>query len=461
MKGSPMQDNNPRPTGMTAFTIVWLGQVVSLFGSAMTGFALTIWAWKLTGSATALALVGFFSFGPTVILSPIAGALVDRWNRKLVMMLSDLAAGLSTVIILLLYLGGYLQIWHLWVAGAFAGAFQAFQWPAYGAAISLMIPKEHYARASGMMSMAESGSGILAPLAAGALIGLIGLGAGLNGVAVIMLIDIATFVFAIAALLVIHVPQPPRTEEGRKGQGSLLKEAGYGFRYIVERPSLLGLQLVFFVGNLLGTFGWVLLAPMVLARTGNNAAILGTVESVGAIGGVIGALVLSAWGGFRRRVHGVFFGHIVAGVCQALNGLGFPIWYAGSFGQSFIVPIINGSNQAIWQSKVAPDVQGRVFSVRRLIAQISAPASMLLVGPLADRVFEPAMRAGGSLAPVFGWLVGTERGSGMALMIVFSGLVVMLAGVIPYAIPVVRNAETLLPDHDAIRAEAPAVAHAH
>ncbi len=455
-----MQTNN-RPSGMTAFTIVWLGQVVSLFGSAMTGFALTIWAWKLTGSATALALVGFFNFGPTVLLSPIAGALVDRWNRKLVMMLSDLAAGLSTVVILLLYLGGGLQIWHLWVAGAFSGAFQAFQWPAYGASISLMIPKEHYARASGMMSIAESGSGILAPLTAGALIGFVGLRAGLNGVAVIMLIDIVTFVFAIGALLAIHVPQPAQTEAGRKGQGSLWKEAGYGFRYILARPSLLGLQLVFFVGNLMATFGFTLLAPMVLARTGDNATILGTVESVAAVGGVIGGIVLSAWGGFKRRVHGVFFGHVAAGVCQVLIGLGFPIWYVGSFCGSFIIPIINGSNQAIWQSKVAPDVQGRVFSVRRLIAQISAPVSMLLVGPLADRVFEPAMRAGGSLAPVFGGLLGTGRGAGMALMIVFSGLVVGLAGAIPYAIPVVRNAETLLPDHDAAPAQAPAAAHAH
>ncbi|MBI3360855.1 MAG: MFS transporter, partial [Chloroflexi bacterium] len=120
-------DKPAQPSGLTAFIIVWFGQVISLFGTAMTQFAMTIWAWKLTGSATALALVGFFNFGPTVLLSPIAGALVDRWNRKLVMMLSDLAAGLSTVAILLLYVSGHLQIWHLWIAGAFSGAFQAFQ----------------------------------------------------------------------------------------------------------------------------------------------------------------------------------------------------------------------------------------------------------------------------------------------------------------------------------------------
>ncbi len=152
-----------RPSGMTGFTVVWVGQMISMLGTGMTRFALTIWAWQLTGSATALALVGFFSFGPIVLFSPIAGALVDRWNRKLVMMLSDLAAGMSTVAIFVLYATGHLEIWHLYVAGAFAGTFESFQWPAYSAAITTMVDKKHYARASGMLSLAESISGIAAP----------------------------------------------------------------------------------------------------------------------------------------------------------------------------------------------------------------------------------------------------------------------------------------------------------
>ncbi|HMN60842.1 MAG TPA: MFS transporter, partial [Anaerolinea sp.] len=160
-----------RPKGFVGFTIVWFGQVISLMGSAMSGFALTIWAWQITGQATALALMGFFSFGPTVLFSPIAGALVDRWNKKLVMMISDLAAGLSTIAILILYTSGHLQIWHMYVAGAFSGFFQAFQWPAYSSAISVMVPKTQYTRAAGMMSLAEWGSGIFAPVLAGALIG--------------------------------------------------------------------------------------------------------------------------------------------------------------------------------------------------------------------------------------------------------------------------------------------------
>ncbi|MCW4052928.1 MAG: MFS transporter, partial [Candidatus Bathyarchaeota archaeon] len=147
-----------RPTGMVAFTIIWVGQLVSLTGTQMTGFALTIWAWLLTGEATALALVGFFTFAPTVVLSPFAGALVDRWSRKLVMMLSDLAAVVSTAVVFLLFVSGNLQIWHLYITGAFTGAFGAFQFPAYSAAVTTMVSKKQYGRASGMLSMAQFGS---------------------------------------------------------------------------------------------------------------------------------------------------------------------------------------------------------------------------------------------------------------------------------------------------------------
>jgi DHA3 family macrolide efflux protein-like MFS transporter len=170
-----MEPQRAGPTGMPGFTIVWIGQVVSLLGTGMTRFALTIWAWEVTGKATALALVWVFAAAPTVLFSPVAGALVDRWNRKLVMMLSDLAAGSMTVVVLLLYATGHLQVWHLYVTGALAGAFEAFQWPAYSAAVTTMLPKAQYARASGMMSLAESASGVFAPLAGSMLMRRIGI----------------------------------------------------------------------------------------------------------------------------------------------------------------------------------------------------------------------------------------------------------------------------------------------
>ncbi len=433
-----------RPSGMFGFTIVWLGQMISLLGTNMTTFALTIWAYETSGSATALALVGFFYVTPLLIFSPIAGAIVDRSNRKLMMMLSDLAAGLATIAILILHSLGILQIWHLYVAAAFQGLFQGFQWPAYSAAISTMIPKEQYGRANGMMSLAESGSGIFAPLMAGALMGVI----GLRG---ILSIDIATFVFAIGALLLVHVPQPKITLEGRKGQGGLLKEAAYGFRYILERPSLLGLQVVFLLGNFFTGIPYAILPAMILARTGNNELIYGSVSSAGAVGGVVGGVVMSAWGGPKRRVHGVLAGWAISSLLGvALMGIGrnLPLWIASSFIGAFFGPVINGSNQAIWQAKVAPDVQGRVFSIRRLIAWLITPLAALIAGPLADFVLEPAFRPGRLLASLFDWLVGSGPGAGMGLMFVLTGLLATLVSLGAYGVRVIRDAEVILPDHD-------------
>ncbi len=437
-------------TGMKGFSVVWAGQLVSLLGTSMTSFALTIWAWQETGQATALALVGFFSFGPAVLLSPVAGALVDRWNRKLVMMLSDLAAGLASIVTLALYLSGALEVWHLYALGAWTGAFSAFQWPAYSAAISTMLPKVQYTRASGMMSLAESASNVAAPALAGFLLSVIGIGG-------ILVIDIVSFTLAVGGLLLVLIPQPKRSQEGDEGRGSLVQESVYGFRYIWTRRPLLHLQLVFFAVNLTGTFTLTLLAPMVLASTGNDELILGSVQSALGVGGVAGGLLLSTWGGPTRRIHGVLLGmmgsSLLGSLLMGLAG-GVTLWLISGFFIIFFIPIINGSNQAIWQAKVAPDVQGKVFAARRLIAQITAPVAMLAAGPLADYVFEPALMPGGALAPLFGSLVGTGPGAGMSLMFVLAGLLGVLIGLGGYLAPSVRNAEDRLPDHDDVGNEA-------
>ena len=434
---------------MRAFTLVCAGQTFSLLGTGMTGFALVIWAYLQTGQATTLALAAFFRFAPTVILSPIAGALVDRWNRKLTMMLSDLAAGVGTIVLLLLYIPGALQVWHWFILGAFEGAFEAFQWPAYSAAVSTMVPKSQYGRASGMLSTAQSISGVFSPVFAAAILGVLLVG---PGIAVILAIDIVTFVIAVSILLAVHIPQPAVTETGRKARGSLLSESVYGFRYIAARRSLLGLQLVFFLINFIFPLGFIVVTPMILSRTGNDVVVLGAVNSIAAIGGVAGGLALSLWGGPKRRVHGVLGGMALAGILGSiLMGVGreVAIWGIAAFSGSFLLPFINGSNQAIWQAKVAPDVQGKVFAARRLIAQITAPAAMVIAGPLADGVFEPAMAVGGSLTGVFGWAVGTGPGAGMALMLIVFGALGAIVGIGGYFVRAVRNAETILPDHDA------------
>jgi MFS family permease len=382
-----------------------------------------------------------------LIASPFAGALVDRSNRKLMMMLSDIASGIATIVILILYTTGNLQIWHLYITSAFQGVFQSFQWPAYSAAISTMIPKQHYGRANGMLSLADTASNIFAPILAGALLGVI-------GVSGILLIDIATFTFAIGALLFVHVPQPKITEEGLRAKGNIFKEAAYGFRYILSRPPLLALQLVFLTGNFFIGIPGAVESAMILANTGSSEKALAYVNSAGAIGGVVGGLVMSAWGGPKKRVHGVLMGWFVASLFGSVM-MGFartiPIWAIAAFMGMFFVPILNGSNQAIWQAKVPPDLQGRVFSIRRLIAWFVSPLAMLVAGPLADKVLEPAMRNPQSLlASSIGWAIGIGPGRGMALLFIIGGGLAALVGISGYAFRILREADALLPDHDTL-----------
>jgi MFS family permease len=441
---------------MRAFLLVQFGQFVSLFGTSMTRVALTFWAWDKTGEATSLALAGFFGFAPIVIFGPIAGALVDRWNRKFAMMISDLAAGLSTVgLLLITVLAGQdrLELWHVYLALFVAASFESFQWPAYSAAISTMLDKRHYGRAHGLQSVTETASGILSPVLGALLYTAI----GLQGV---LLLDVVTFTVAIGTLFIVHIPQPVVTDEGRKSRsGSFVTEVLYGFRYIFSRPSLFGLQMVFFFINLFGTFAFTVATPMLLSRTADpsvaalasgDKVLVSTLQGIGAIGGLLGGVLMSTWGGPKRRVYGVLGGMFLEGVLGTLI-LGVaqvPIgWAFGMFMSSFWIPLLNGSNQAIWQAKVAPDVQGRVFAVRRLIAQITSPIAMLIAGPLADNVFEPAMREGGAWASTFGGLVGVGSGAGMALMFILAGLGTMTVALTAYAIPAVREAELRLPDH--------------
>jgi MFS family permease len=436
---------------MFGFTLIWIGQIVSVLATNMSGFALTIWVFEKTQSAMSLGWMQVCFMAPLLIATPFAGVMVDRHNRKLMMMISDLAAGLATVAILVLQAIGMLEVWHLYIAAIFQGLGNAFQWPAYSAAISTMIPKEKLGRANGMMALVQMGPGVLAPMLAGALLPLM----GLTG---ILLIDVVTFGFAVGMLSLVHIPQPVRSVEGAQAEGHILQEAIFGFRYIFARPSLLGLQSVFFFGNLMMGIAFTVVAPMILLRTNNSSVSLGIVQSAGAIGGVVGGVVMSAWGGFKRRVHGVLAGWFLCGLFFAFVGVGswLPLWAGAMALSSFFGPILDGSNQALWQSKVAPDLQGRVFSARMLIAWMTNPISPIIAGALADYVLEPAARAGTGLPAMFSSVVGTGSGSGMGLLLVLCGSLAALAGLIGYSVPAIYHAETILPDHDAIAKAEPA-----
>ncbi len=442
-----------RPSGLSGFFIIWIGQVISILGSGMSQFALTIWAYQLTGEATALALVGFFSYAPGVFVGPIAGALVDRWNRKLVMAISDLAAGISTIAIFFLFQNGQLEIWHLCVAGAISSVFGSFQWPAFSAAMSVLVPKEQYGRVNGAISVAESATGIGAPVLAGIALAVIGIGG-------VLLIDIVTFIVAVFAIFFVTIPNPPVTAEGKASQANFWQDTVFGFRFIWRRKGLLGVQTTFAISNFFFGISMVLTNPMVLARSGSNEGALAAVQSMLGVGGVVGGLLMSAWGGPKRKVLGVLWGFILGSIFgTVIFGIGqsLPIWLVGAFFSMFFVPLLNGSNQSLWQAKVAPGLQGRVFSVRRLLAQVTGPVGTLMAGPLADQLFEPAMQSGGAWAPLFGPLVGTGPGAGMGLLIAITGVLGITAGVVGLSIPAIRMVDSSLPDHDALPEEGAAL----
>lgn len=438
-----MSQTSFRLNGMQKFSIIWFGQMLSMFGTATTRFALLVWAYQQTGQATTTALLGFFSFILYLLVSPVAGVIVDRFDRRLIMILADFGAGLMTLVLLILHASNQLQISHLYLAEFLVGGFDAFQVNAYNTSVTSLVPKEQYGRTSGMRSLAYSASQVAAPLLAGVLLALV----GLNGV---MLIDILSFGIGITPLLFIAIPHPVVAQHDQP-QASFWQDITLGFRYILQRPGLLGLLLNFVAINLTAAITYfAILAPMVLARSGNDELALGTVQSAMGVAGILGGIVMSVWGGPKKRIHGIFLiGAISFLTGDMLMAVGRTplLWALGGFIGTFFVPIIVGCDRAIWQSKVEPEVQGRVFSVQGMISDTTMPIGYLIAGPLADRLFEPAMQPGGALVPFFGGLVGTGTGAGMGLMFFCTailGTIVCLSG---YLIPSVRNVEKELPDH--------------
>jgi MFS family permease len=437
------------PGGLAGFTIIWIGQLVSVVATQMSQFALTLWIYQRTSSAMALGLSQVFYIVPFLIITPIAGAMVDRYSRKLTMMVSDIGAGIATFSLLILETTGILQIWHLYAAMVVIGLVNAFQWPSYSAAITTMVSKKQYGRANGMMSLVDAGPGVIAPLLAGTLIAFIKL-------AGILTIDVITYLLAVVTLAIVFIPSPPVTEEGTRAKGNLWQQSVFGFKYIFARPSLLGLLTIFLIGNLFSGIAGTLFAPAVLARTGNNSVMMGTVQSCAAIAAVVGGVIMSAWGGFKRRINGIVWGWVISSlVGMTLFGFGrnLAIWIPAVMILTIFGPLINSSSQSIWQSKVAPDVQGRVFATRRLIAWTAQPISPLIAGSLADYVLEPAMKTQSSLSHMLGPWFGVGPGAGMGILITICGIGAGLVGLFGYLVPVIRNVEILLPDHEIDKVE--------
>lgn len=431
-------------TGMQVFTLVWFGQFISIMGTSMTRFALMIWAYERVGTATTTALLGFSSFLPYIVLSPIAGVIVDRNDRKKIMIFSDLFSGMVSIMILILFIAGKLEVWHLFLSEGLLGAFEAFQLPAYSSAITMLIPKDKYTRASGMRSFSNYASQVLAPILGGFLVITI----GIKGV---LMIDVITFLIATTALITVKIPNP---EVSKEAGGSIWKEFKFGVNYLYTRKGLFKLMMIFFGMNFLAAMTYFGILPaMILSRTGNNKMVLASVQGALGIGGVVGSLIVSVMKAPKRKVLTM----LMAAACSYLLGdifLGIGstavVWYVAAFFSSFVLPLVAGPQNALWQEKVEPQLQGRIFAIRSMLQIGSMPLGYLAGGFLADKIFEPAMRVGGNLSSLFGPLFGTGKGSGMALMFTINGILGVIICVGGYFIKDVRHLETTIKDHDMI-----------
>jgi MFS family permease len=425
------------------FLWIWFGQLLSVVGSGLTGFALGVWVYQRTGSVTQFALISLFTTLPGIVLSPLAGALVDRWDRRRAMILADLGAALATAAIALLLYFGRLPLWFLYLAMTASSIFVSLQWPAFTAATTLLVPKRHLARSAALRNLSQSAATLAAPILGGVLL----LAIHIYGV---LLVDFASFLVSVLILLFVRIPSPAKGAEtavaGERAGGSLFREAAYGWRYVRERPGLFALLLLAAFSNLALGLVQVLAAPMVLAFA--TASALGTALSIAGAGMLVGSLVMSVWRGPRRRIDGTLLFMVVVGLFIAAAGLrpSLPLFATAAFLFYFTFAVSGACGQALWQVKVAPEVQGRVFAIRRMVGWSTFPLAYLCAGPLADRLFEPALAPGRPLAHLLGGLFGIGRGRGIGVLLSLTGLFLALVSAAAYLFPRLQRIEEELPD---------------
>ena len=432
-------DDKKTSRGMTTFILVAIGQIVSVTGSSLTGFALGAWVYQDTRSTTLFSLILLFTVLPSLLFAPLAGALVDRWDRRKVMIAADSGAAVCTGLLLALIYTGRLEIWLIYLIMGFNSLFRALQVPAYMASVSLLVPKEQLGRANGIIQLEATSSYLLSPILAGWLLDQVGI-VGVMG------IDLVTFLFAVGIVLAVRFPSPVAKQKDVSTGSSLWKDMAVGWQFISARPGFLGLMVLFGLGNYANLMTDTLMPPMLLEFT--TPTVLGSVLSTGGLGMLVGTLLMSAWGGPKKRIYGVLIFKMLAGL--GIMGIGLfqsiPLVAFATFFYFLPFPIVNGSDQAIWQSKVPPEIQGRVFSIRRMLARSMIPLAYLTAGPLSDKVFKPLLSENGALVSSLGHLLGVGPGRGIGLLITLMGAFIVILTLATAFNPRVRNIEDELPD---------------
>jgi len=426
-----------RPTGLGAYYLLIATQAVSQLGSRVSVFAVGIAVFLRTSHATPIAIISFCQTLPWIVGAGLGGALADRFDRRSLMIAANLGFTAASGVLLASFLSGAFQLWLYYVLSFVTSAIGTVSAPAFRASVAMLVPDSHRDRANAIGQMTGPAANAIAPFLAGLLYAVI-------GVAGAIVIDICTFLVAIAALAVVHIPMPAKTAEGRAMAGGVWRQAFDGFRYLAARPNLLGLGLVVSTPSFLMAALGVLVLPYALARTHSTLG-FGVILASAEAGFICGAAVIGAWGGTRPRIHATLLGLAAAGVMLTLIGHAqTTLAIAASFYTfMFALPFVNTSSTSIFQAKIAPDVQGRVFGALSQIAVLTAPIAFFIAGPVCDQLAVPAVRTASWRAVA--WLVGSRSGSGMGLILAIGGGVTTAIALIAYAFPGLRNLEATLP----------------
>ncbi|CAA0114625.1 Uncharacterised protein [BD1-7 clade bacterium] len=409
---------------MKPFTVLLIGQAISLFGSSLTGFALGIWAYEQIGSVTVYTVIALANIVPVVLLSPLAGAVADRYNRKMIVILSQIAAIAITGALASLYWWQLLVPWHIIALVTLNSVFNAFVLPTISATIPLMVSKSNLTKANGMIALAFGLIELATPAIAGTLY-------ANGGMQTLFLVDLATFSVGIGAVIITRIPQPQAKTAAASATDtqelSLLASIGEGYRYLMKAPALLGLVGFFSSIAAMLIAAGVMVQPMLLGFAKPDQ--MGQIMSFAGSGIIAGAAIMIALTNINRHMP------IVIGV-SGLVGVGLLLlpatttpWMiaAGGFIVMACFPVIDSNNRSIYQRKVDPAILGRVIGLRNFVLGLAQCFMLLIIGPLADAVFEPAMAADGWLAPTLGPYYGTGQGRGIAVLISLLGALMLVS----------------------------------
>jgi len=412
------------------FLLLWSGQTLSQMGSSMTSFALIIWAYQKQGTVMSIALLSVFSYLPYVLVSFFAGALIDRLNKKKIMLTCDAIATICSLCAFSLLFFGMLDVWHLYVINVVSGFMNAFQAPASKVVTTLIVPKEHYTRVSGLRSLSDSVISVFSPILATTIISLL-------GISIVFVIDFMTFVIAFLSLLLL-VKIPYKVTEAKDSfKANIIKESLQGYDYLKENKGFLYLILFISGINFLASIAFFNVLPaMILTLSGNNEKILGLVTGAVGVGGIVGSLLVTICRPPKSHVKAIFISAALSYLlCDLLLGIGKTplMWTFAAFAGNLPIPFLNASENYLLMSKIPQDIQGRIFSIRGSLKFITMPAGYLIGGLLSDKVFEPLMAYSQRAQQLFGGIVGVGKGSGMALIFIITGILGFSFSVISYS----------------------------